>query len=50
MEADDNVKLTTQAYKQLIRQYFMVNSSQPQRFSDLKGDSRRDKSFGKIIE
>ena len=50
MEADDNTKLTTEAYKNLIKQYFMASNSQPQRFSDLKGESRREKSFGKIIE
>lgn len=34
LEVDDNVKLTTEAYRDLILKHFVER--QPQRFSDLK--------------
>jgi mitogen-activated protein kinase 15 len=46
LETDDNIKLTTEAYRDLITKHFIDKKEQPQRFSDLK---RGDKSFGKML-
>ena len=49
METDENVKLTTEEYKDLIHRHFIEQSAfrtQPQRFSQIK----REKSFGKILQ